>query len=395
MLLIMAGCSSGGDDNATDGDSSDDQTVAADSADGDADAESDSDSTSDDDSEDDSAMEESDGDADGDAADAESDDPEAIAPGTVVRIVSHDSFSISDGLFDGFTLDTGIDVEIIKGGDAGEVVARAILSSDQPEGDVLYGIDNTFLQRGLDAELFLPYASPGLATVPDEFELDDQARVTPINFGDVCVNYWIDAVDSPPTSLDDLTDPAYASSFVTEDPETSSPGFAFLLATIARFGEDGWEDYWQQLRDGGVTVTSGWTEAYYGEFVAGGGSKAIVTSYASSPVAEVLFATEPIDEPPTGVVADTCFRQIEFAGILAGTEVEAAAQQVIDFMLSETFQADIPLNMFVAPANAEVALPELYQAHAAQVDNPLTLTPAEIETNRSEWTERWAEIVLR
>ena len=322
-------------------------------------------------------------------------DPPAVEPGTTVRLVTHDSFSVSDGLFDNFTLDTGIEVEVLKGGDAGEVVARAILTAGQPEGDVLFGIDNTFLQRGLDADLFIPYEAPGLASVPDDLELDPQHRVTPIDVGDVCVNYWTDAVDEPPDSLEDLADPAYASSFVTASPETSSPGFAFLLATIARFGEDGWEDYWQRLADGGVTVTAGWTEAYYGEFAAGGGDKALVTSYASSPVAEVLFASEPTDTPPTAVLADSCFRQIEFAGILAGTEVEGAARQLIDFMLSETFQADIPLNMFVAPANADVALPELFVAHAASVDDPLTLSPAEIEANRSEWTERWAEIVLR
>ena len=319
----------------------------------------------------------------------------AIEAGTTVRLLTHDSFSVSDGLFDGFTLETGVEVEVVNAGDAGELVARAILSADDPEGDVLFGIDNTFLQRGLDAGLFLPHQSPGLGNVPEELQLDPEYRVTPIDYGDVCINYWIDQVDEAPTSLDDLTRPELAASFVTQDPETSSPGFAFLLATIARYGEDGWEDYWSELRAGGVTVTPGWNDAYYGEFVAGGGDKALVTSYGSSPVAEVLFATEPIDEPPTGVLADSCFRQIEFAGILAGTEHPAEAAALIDFMLSETFQADIPLNMFVSPANGEVELPELYAQHAAEVAEPLILDPATIEANRNDWTERWAEIVLR
>ncbi len=332
-------------------------------------------------------------DTDGDGTDGT--EPEAIVPGTTVRLITHDSFSVSDGLFDNLTLETGIEVEVVNGGDAGELVARAILTAGEPEADVLFGIDNTFLQRGLDAGLFEPYESPGLDSVPDELELDPEHRVTPIDVGDVCVNYWRDELDDPPTDLDDLTDPALASRFVTQDPETSSPGFAFLLATIATYGEDGWEDYWRQLRDGGVTVTAGWNDAYYGEFIAGGGDKALVTSYGSSPVAEVLFATEAVDTPPTGVIADSCFRQIEFAGVLSGTDVPEAAGKVIDFMLSETFQADIPLNMFVAPANENVALPDLFVAHAAIPANPLTLSPAEIEANRSDWTERWAEIVLR
>ncbi len=379
MAVAIAGCASGDDDETAD------QSIAA---------EAESDTAENDTADSDTA---DNGAADGDDSDASAtdDDPVAIEPAATVRLLTHDSFSIGDDVFDAFTLDTGIDVEVINGGDAGELVARAVLSVDDPEGDVLFGVDNTFLQRALDAGIFQPHESPGLDVVPDELELDPEFRVTPIDFGDVCVNYWIDQVDAAPSSLDDLTDPAFAASFVTQDPETSSPGFAFLLATIARYGEDGWEDYWTELRDGGVTVTPGWNDAYYGEFVAGGGDKALVTSYGSSPVAEVLFAEEPIDEPPTGVLTDSCFRQIEFAGILTGTEQPAEAAALIDFMLSETFQADIPLNMFVSPVNVDVAVPEVYEAHAATVDEPLFLDPATIEANRNDWTERWAEIVLR
>jgi thiamine transport system substrate-binding protein len=335
------------------------------------------------------------GDAPADTADA----PDAAAPDATgdvtLRLVTHDSFVVSDGIFEQFTAETGIGVEVLGAGDAGEVVSRAVLSAGRPEGDVLFGIDNTFLQRGLDADLFLPYESSLLDSVPAELQLDDEHRVTPIDFGDVCVNYWIDALPGdPPTTLDDLTRPELASSFVTQNPETSSPGFAFLLATIATYGDD-WEAYWQELADGGVSVEAGWSDAYYGRFVAGGGDKALVTSYATSPVAEVLYADPPVEEAPTGVLLDSCFRQIEFAGILDGTEHEAEAGLLIDFMLSPAFQADIPLNMFVAPANGDVELPAEFVEHGVVVDEPLTLSPEEIEEHRSEWTERWTEIVLR
>lgn len=383
--MVLAACSDGDGDTATDADTAaiadDGDTDGADAADGEANA-ADADADDGEDAADEPATD-------------DADDPIAIEPGATVRLLTHDSFSVSDGLFDEFTLDTGIEVEVINGGDAGELVARAVLSADDPEGDVLFGVDNTFLQRALDAGIFEPHRSAGLASVPDELELDPDNRVTPIDYGDVCINYWVDEVAEAPTSIDDLTRPELASSFVTQDPETSSPGFAFLLATIARYGEDGWEDYWTELRAGGVTVTSGWNDAYYGEFIAGGGDKAIVTSYGSSPVAEVLFVAEPIDEAPTAIVIDSCFRQIEFAGILAGTEQPGAAAALIDFMLSETFQADIPLNMFVSPVNTDVAVPELYEANAAVVDEPLFIDPATIEANRNDWTERWAEIVLR
>ena len=385
LLLVAAAC--GSDDGDADAGAEDSTTEAGTSEDATEDESSDGDT-------DEAAADGDDESADGETEETAS-DPVAVDGDTTVRLLTHDSFSVSDGLFDEFTLETGITVEVINAGDAGELVARSILNVGQPEGDVLYGIDNTFLQRGLDADLFVPHQSDGLASVPDELELDPEFRVTPIDVGDVCVNYWIDEVAAAPTSLDDLTDPDLAASFVTQDPETSSPGFAFLLATIAKYGEDGWEDYWRQLADGGVTVTSGWSDAYYGEFIAGGGDKALVTSYASSPVAEVLFAAEPIDTAPTGILEDSCFRQIEFAGILAGTEVEAAAAQLIDFMLSDTFQSDIPLNMFVAPANADTVVPESFTDYAVVVENPQTLSPAEIEANRNDWTARWAEIVLR
>lgn len=396
LLLVAAACGSA--DGDADAVAEDSTTEAGTAEDEGSDGETSDDEASDGEASDDDAGESADEESAGAGADdepaEEAADPVAV-DGDVVRLLTHDSFSVSDGLFDEFTLDTGVTVEVINAGDAGELVARSILNVDQPEGDVLFGIDNTFLQRGLDADLFVPHESAGLSSVPDELKLDPEFRVTPIDVGDVCVNYWIDEVAEAPTSLDDLTDPALASSFVTQDPETSSPGFAFLLATIAKYGEDGWEEYWQQLADGGVTVTSGWSDAYYGDFIAGGGDKALVTSYASSPVAEVLFAAEPIDTAPTGILLDSCFRQIEFAGILAGTEVEAAAGQLIDFMLSDTFQSDIPLNMFVAPANADTVVPESFSDHAVVVDAPQTLSPAEIEANRNDWTARWAEIVLR
>ena len=317
--------------------------------------------------------------------------------GTTVTLLTHDSFRLSPETLEAFTESTGIEVEQLASGDAGALVAQACLTVGEPLGDVLFGIDNTFLQRGLDCNVFEPYESPGLASVPDRFELDSKHRVTPIDFGDVCLNYWIDAFDGsppPPASLDDLTDPAYAGMLVVESPETSSPGLAFLLATIAHYG-DGWEDYWAALRDNGVSVTAGWEDAYYGEFAAGGGDRPIVVSYASSPPAEVIYADPPVDEPPTGVVTASCYRQIEFAGVLAGADNPGGAQALIDFMLTPTFQDDVPLNMFVFPVSSEATLPEVFVEHAEIAEDPLILDPAEVEAQRNAWTDRWVEIVLR
>lgn len=313
-----------------------------------------------------------------------------------ITVVTHDSFAVSEGIIESFEESTGITVNLLSGEDTGSMLSQVILTKENPIADVMYGLDNTFLQRALDEDLFVPYRSPGVDSVPAALQLDPQHRVTPIDYGDVCVNYWIDAIDGPPPrSLEDLTDPRLAGSFVTQNPETSSPGLAFLLATVAAYGSDGWEDYWAGLRDGGVSVTAGWSEAYFGEFTAGGGDRALVTSYATSPVAEVLFADPPTDTPPTGVLTDGCFRQIEFAGILTGTSNLAGAQAFVDFMLSDTFQEDIPLNMFVFPASATAQVPEVFATHAVSVDEPLSLDPALIAAERDNWTRRWVELVLR
>ncbi len=339
--------------------------------------------------------------------------------GGTVTLLTHDSFALSSETLEAFTASTGVEVEHLASGDAGALVAQACLTAGEPLGDVLFGIDNTFLQRGLDCGVFEPYESPGLAGVPDRFELDALHRVTPVDFGDVCLNYWIDAFDgSPPapSSLDDLTDPAYAGMLVVQSPETSSPGLAFLLATVARYGDGsapgppqwsspredvverygaGWEGYWAHLRANGVSVAAGWEDAYYGEFAAGGGDRPIVVSYASSPPAEVIFADPPVDEPPTGVVTASCYRQIEFAGVLAGAGNPDGARALIDFMLTDTFQNDVPLNMFVFPVVSGATLPPEFEAHAETADDPFMVDPAEVEAQRDAWTDRWVEIVLR
>ena len=318
-----------------------------------------------------------------------------------VTLVTHDSFDVSESVLEEFTDETGITVDVLQAGDAGTVVNQAILTKGDPQGDVLFGIDNNLLSRAFDEDLFVPYESPALEGVAEDLRLDDQHRVTPIDTGDVCLNYdkagLAEAGLEAPDSLDDLVDPAYADTLVVENPATSSPGLAFLLATIEEYGEDGWQAYWRSLRENGVEVAAGWEEAYYGSFsgsAGGTGDRPIVVSYASSPPAEVIFAEEPPAEAPTGVVVESCYRQIEFAGILSGTDHEAEAQQLVDFLLSETFQSDIPLNMFVYPV-IDVELPPEFVEHGAVPDDPYLLPADDVAEHRDDWIEEWTEIVLR
>lgn len=320
----------------------------------------------------------------------------------LVTLITHDSFDVSKAVLNDFERETGIEVRIVPEGDAGTVVNRAILTAGNPEGDVLFGVDDNLLQEALDAGVFATYASPRLDAVPDAYELDPQQRVTPIDRGDVCVNadrgWFAERGLTPPESLDDLLDPAYRGLLVVENPATSTPGLAFMLATIAAFGEDGWEDYWVSLRANDVLVVDGWERAYFGEFSgAGGGSgeRPLVVSYASSPVAEVEFAEEPLDEAPTSVLTATCYRQIEFAGVLEGADHPEEAQELIDFMLSTEFQEDIPLRMFVYPVTDDAELPDVFLEHSVIVDAPWTLSPATVAAERRDWIDRWTDVVVR
>lgn len=333
-----------------------------------------------------------------DGAPPDSAPPEDSEPVTLT-LLTHDSFDVSEEVLASFTQATGVDVEVVPLGDAGSAVNQAILTAENPEGDLLFGVDTTFLSRALEADIFVPYESTELDTVPEDYLLDPESRATPVDVGDVCLNYdaaFFEESDIPlPEDLADLTDPAYDGMLTVQNPATSSPGLAFLLATVERFGEDGYLDYWEALVDNDVLVTDGWSEAYYEEFSATGGERPLVVSYASSPPAEVYFADPPPDEAPTGVIEASCVRQIEFVGILDGTEHEAEAGQLVDFMLGVEFQEDIPLTMFVFPVNEEAELPEVFVEHAVLPSDPFELDPYEIGENRDAWIEAWTATVLR
>lgn len=313
-------------------------------------------------------------------------------------LISHDSFSagVTDQTFAGFTAATGTTVKVFPAGDAGALVNHAILTKEDPIGDVLFGIDDSFLSRALDEAIFQPHQSNLLETVPDALELDPDHRVTPIDFGDVCVNYDKAAFKrvEPPATLEDLADPRYRDLLVVESPATSSPGLAFLLATIAEYGEGEWQEYWRRLVANGVKPVADWDTAYYAEFTRYGGKRPLVVSYASSPPAEVIFATEPLDEAPTGVIIAGCYRQIEFAGVLAGTDHPEEAADLIDYLLSVEFQEQVPLTWFVFPANADAVLPPEFVEHTVIPDQPAGLDPALIDANRERWIEEWAQIVI-
>ncbi|MGH2581824.1 MAG: thiamine ABC transporter substrate-binding protein [Anaerolineales bacterium] len=325
---------------------------------------------------------------------------QAQKPGTLT-VMTHDSFAVSEEVIAQFEDEHGVEVTFLKLGDAGEATNRAVLTAGNPLGDVFYGVDNTFLSRALDGDIFEPYESPMLEVIPDEFELDPEHRALPVDYGDVCLNYentyFEDLGLAPPSNLEDLLEPEYRGLLVVENPATSSPGLAFLLATIGRFGEDGYLDFWSGLVDNDVKVVNDWETAYYTEFSRWGGERPIVVSYSSSPPVELIYAEEPMEEPVTAAVVadDSCFRQIEFVGILKGTPNRELAEAWVDFMLSRTFQEDMPLQMFVFPVNPEALLRPEFTDYLVIPESTAYVSPEDIAAHREEWIGSWNETVLR
>jgi thiamine transport system substrate-binding protein len=333
----------------------------------------------------------------------------ACAPATpagprTLTVMTHDAFAMSAGVKAEFEQANNVTLQFIKSGDAGAALGKAILAKGQPLADVFYGIDNTFLSRALSEGIYEPYDSPVLADIPSQYKLDPTNNALPVDYGDVCLNYdkayFQQHALTPPASLEDLTKAPYKNLLVVENPATSSTGLAFLLATVGHFGDPGYVDFWKALRANGVESVDDWTTAYSTEFSgsSGHGPRPIVVSYGSSPPFEVVEApTPPPPEPPTAaVVSDgSCFRQVEFVGILKGTKNLDLAQKWVDFMLSPHFQADMPLQMYVFPVNPKAPIDPIFQKFLAIPKQPAVVSPADIAANRDRWIEAWTNAVLR
>ncbi|KUN64682.1 ABC transporter substrate-binding protein [Streptomyces canus] len=321
-----------------------------------------------------------------------------------VTLVSHDSWAVSKSVLADFEKKSGYQVKVLEDGDAGQAVNKAILTKDNPQGDVFFGVDNTLLSRALDNGLFQSYEAKGADRIKAGYRVD-RDKVTPIDTGDICVNYdkayFTEHKLQPPTSYDDLIKPAYKNLLVTENASTSSPGLGFLLGSAAKYGDDGWEGYWKKLKANGVKVVDGWEQAYNEEFSgSAGGKKAkadrpLVVSYASSPPAEVIYADPKPTTAPTGVAQGTCFRQIEYAGLLSNAANAKGGKALLDFLLTKEFQQDMPLNMFVYPVVTGAQVPAEFTQYGPQAKDPETMDPAKIADNRDDWVKSWTSLVLK
>ncbi|WP_159797705.1 thiamine ABC transporter substrate-binding protein [Puerhibacterium puerhi] len=320
----------------------------------------------------------------------------SAASGTVT-LVTHDSWAVSEDVLAAFEQQSGLEVKQVPAGDAGTLANQLVLTKDAPLGDVVFGIDNTFASRVIDAGVLDPYTPADLPESAQQYAVGDGGELTPVDMGDVCLNLdtaWFDeqGVERPET-LEDLTKPEYRDLTVVTNPATSSPGLAFLLGTVGAFGEDGWQDYWQRLRDNGLKVDDSWEDAYYADFSGSGegGQRPIVLSYATSPAFTV---TDDGSASTTAAMLQTCFRQVEYAGVLQGAANPAGAQQLVDFLVSEAFQADVPGQMYMYPVDDTVELPADWQKFAPLAEQPFTVDPADVAEHREEWIEQWTQTVV-
>lgn len=322
------------------------------------------------------------------------------AQATNLTVLTHNSWALDKNLIAQFERQSGIRLRFLKGGDAGEMLNKAILSKGAPIADVIYGFDNTLLSRALQADILQPYRSPELPALRPELLIDQTFRATPVDFGYVALNYDRDYFkDKPlPERFADLASPEFARLLVVQNPASSSPGLAFLLATVAAFGEDGYLGFWENLRKNGVRVVSGWSDAYYTHFTRAGGDRPLVVSYSTSPAAELYYseARPKPAEPPTAnlFLPKSSFFQVEYVGILKGTRNLRAAQRFVDWLLSRPAQENIPTQMWVYPALREARLPEVFR-FAEVPSEPARLSPQQIAQNRERWIREWTQVVVQ
>lgn len=315
-----------------------------------------------------------------------------------VRLLTYDSFALPEAAAAAFEERTGATIEVVATGDSGTMLTGALLSAGDPEADVIFGIDNTSATRALSEDLLDPIDPAGLDRVPEQYLLDGEGRdrLVPIDTGDVCMNvdaeWFAQQGIAAPTSLEQLAEPTYRDLLVVSSPVTSSPGLAFLVGTVDRYGEDGWTAYWERLRENGVRVRPSWDDAYYTDYTVSGGDRPIVLSYASSPPAEVIFSEGERTEPASTVMLDSCTLQVEYAGVLTGTEQPELAAELVEFMLSDDWQQELPLANFVFPVT-DVELPEEFAAWATRAEDPMGLPADVVDEGRDRWIEAWRNIM--
>ncbi|MBG56525.1 MAG: thiamine ABC transporter substrate-binding protein [Deltaproteobacteria bacterium] len=305
-----------------------------------------------------------------------------------LTIYTYESFNSEWGpgpvVFKSFEEQCECKIKVVTHGDSGTVLNRSILEKGNPNADILLGLNNSEIEKSFNHKLWIPYRSKLLDQVPKELDLDKKNRVTPFDYGYISFVYDSQKIKNPPRSLEDLLDQKYKRKIVIQNPKTSSPGLSMLHWTIAVFGEDEYLDYWKKLQKNLLSVTDGWSAAY-GMFTKG--EVPIVLSYVTSPAYHLEY--EKTKRYKAALFKEGHYRQIEFAGILKGTEKIKMAQDFIDFMLSEKFQSVIPLTNWMYPVIRHQPLPDSFQI-APEPEVVPELNSSLVYKQNKKWLKAWS-----
>lgn len=291
-----------------------------------------------------------------------------------LALATHDSFVMTPAQIKDFNTKTGYNLKIIKLSDAGSLTNKLVLTKDSPIADAVFGIDNSFA---------------GVATKAGIID----GKLVATDYGDVCFNYdrtWFESHKiAAPTSVKDLVKPLYKGMTVVENPNTSSTGLSFLVASVEIFGNQQWPTFWKNLKANKVKVDDGWEAAYYTDFSgsSGKGAYPIVLSYATSPADEVRKD----GKSQTAAITDGCFRQTEYVGVLTRAKNPQGAAKLIEYLLSPDFQKTFPTAMYMYPAVADVPIPESWASFAGKAERTYGDT-LDINANRKMWLSTWSEI---
>ncbi len=323
----------------------------------------------------------------------------SVARADELRVMVHSSFSLPKPLLAQFESQNGVKLSIIKGGDAGEMLNKLILTRANPIADVVFGIDNTLMSKALAMQVVA--ADDGIkamAAASGDAALGQS--IVAVDYGFVTLNYDKAFVAKSglalPKTLEELTQEPYRNWLAVPNPATSSPGYAFMLATVAAMGEEKAFDWWARMRANGLKVTKGWTEAYYTEFSRNGGTRPLVVSYATSPAAEVFYSKTKISEPPTGSLAlkGGTFKQTEGVALVKGGGQREPAVKFIEFLRSAAVQEALQTSMWMFPADSRTAPAEVMR-HASEPTSFDNLPSDVIAAKGNEWVNRWVQVVLK
>ncbi|EPD34070.1 ABC transporter periplasmic binding protein, thiB subfamily [Propionimicrobium lymphophilum ACS-093-V-SCH5] len=313
-----------------------------------------------------------------------------------VTLVAYDSFPAKD-IQPGFEAATGYKLNVIEGGDSAELTNKLVVSKDNPLGDVAVGMDNntalTAYEKGVfdDSGVKLPEGV-------EKYSLADADHLVPFDRSQYCINYdekWLkDKNITAPTSLADLTKPEYKDMLIVEDPRKSTPGMGFMTATIAAQGED-WTSYWSALKDNGVEIADGWTEAFAKFSSNEGGTKPMMAGFASS-------SAYPTGEDEAGneiynmkTLAGSCYDAVEYMGLLKGAKNVDGAKALIEYLVTTEAQEIISEANYMYPVNPAAKLPEALAKYGPEVENALSLDAKKVADNRTEWLKTWADTMGR